>query len=896
MGTRQIAILALLIASMWSVYSRAQTRTNLFQLQWALRNTGETQRVAIDHYTSGRIIGVPGEDIRVPETAAANTNKVIVAVLDTGVDYTHPQLKEILAGKGYNFVNNNDDASDTHGHGTHVSGIIGAKLDASGFRGVTQNALILPVKVVQTGPNAPVRPQEVDPGAGTALTENVAKGLKYAIQNGAKVINLSLAWPSAIRSKAVDDAMKLAADKDVIVVSSAGNDSTLANVYPCIYANVVCVGAQGPDGAYTYFSNYGSMVDILAPGISILSTWPMNKNPSTFAGQIGYEFRNGTSMAAPVVAGMLVELLSRGMSPSEAKARLFLGARATQVQSRFETDLQDTYSNDANKVRKTSRYGNADLANALEIKAQPLVVPAEKAPLDLVWDGVQPTITATVNWKNLWVDAHEVDVTVGTQVFHFAQIKADETVSTTISIPVNSQTQSAFTLPASAEGHEFEFSVQIRRILSASQVPANATKASIERLRYTDYDSVRSVVAADGNAYLDLLLIKGSAEPAVKKMRVELVQNGRASGSTELTGVTSDQLLNPYRLPDSTYAFIFSQVDEKNKPFFLIKYLDGNMKPLHDLKIATDVTVLSEDLKWVKSAQGYNPIWISYGYTPKPDLPKYTPWDPNFKDSRLFRIYLVREGEIRSVKLSKNQLPLQILEDGSVLIADGYSYFVKYTKAHIADGEIKSEDPVTLKEYRNLIGLTGPMPVIALDGASNDLLAIPGPSTPGTLRISTLGSTPMDDILNRASPLEVLIMMNGAFLEPSGPSYFVQTHYDLKYFKSGSNQTISTSLNRYSYIPSMIFNRNFYPLITQDQNGKRYPSVYIAASIANADVSEVLIADSDQQKFLRPALFRIQARDCVALGNFIAADGTHPAQLVFVCGTEIVKLPLTIQK
>ncbi|NDG85421.1 MAG: hypothetical protein EBX52_10365 [Proteobacteria bacterium] len=310
--------------------SRMVTKT-LLGLAWGMLNTGAPQQLLIDHFTDGVIQGVAGEDVRIPPDpvpgSAARSGKktVIVAVLDTGVDDSHPALKHALHLPGFNAINGSSDVRDSHGHGTHISGIIAARDDGSGFHGVAESALIYPVKVVQTGPNAPIRPQDLSAGAGTALTENVAKGIENAIDQGAQVIHLSLAWPETIHSESVDRAMARAAAAHLIVVSSAGNDSTLARVYPCVYENVICVGAHGPDGAFTHFSNHGPMVDLLAPGISILSTWPMGKAPVTFAGGVGYEFRNGTSMAAPFVTGAVAELLARGIPPEEVRSRLLLG-------------------------------------------------------------------------------------------------------------------------------------------------------------------------------------------------------------------------------------------------------------------------------------------------------------------------------------------------------------------------------------------------------------------------------------------------------------------------------------------------------------------------------------------------------------------------------------------
>ena len=95
---------------------------------------------------------------------------------------------------------------------------------------------------------------------------------------------------------------------------------------------MICVASHGADGALSHFSNYGPWVDVAAPGLGILSTWPMAKKSAVFTEVAGFEYKNGTSMASPFVAGVLAELLSRGYSADEARARLYAGACAVRSQ------------------------------------------------------------------------------------------------------------------------------------------------------------------------------------------------------------------------------------------------------------------------------------------------------------------------------------------------------------------------------------------------------------------------------------------------------------------------------------------------------------------------------------------------------------------------------------
>ncbi|MBS3909583.1 MAG: S8 family serine peptidase [Actinobacteria bacterium] len=236
-----------------------------FSLQWALPK-----------------IGAPDFWDKVPVTP------VVVAVIDTGVDYNHEDLSNKVI-KGYDFINNDNDPMDDHFHGTHVAGIIAAETNnAVGIAGVAPGAKILAIKVLGRD------------GEGTDL--QISKGIVYAADNGAKIINLSLGGPGW--SFVLDDAVQYARKKGCLVVASAGNAGTSETYYPASYDGVVSVGATDSYDKRAYFSNFGPDVDIAAPGVDILSTYNKGGTPT-------YVYAGGTSMAAPVICGAAA-LISAG--------------------------------------------------------------------------------------------------------------------------------------------------------------------------------------------------------------------------------------------------------------------------------------------------------------------------------------------------------------------------------------------------------------------------------------------------------------------------------------------------------------------------------------------------------------------------------------------------------
>lgn len=220
---------------------------------------------------------------------------VIVAVVDTGVQRNHPDLAGKIAG-GYDFVDNDNAADDGQGHGTHVAGTVGA---------MTNNG----VGVAGTCPGCRIMPIRVLDNSGNGSLFNVANGIRYAADNGAKVINLSLGGPDA--SRTMESVVNYAWNKGALLACAAGNDGTsdTTNSYPAFYNNCLAVGATDSDDDDAYYSNWGTWVDIAAPGSNIYST------------TIGssYGFKDGTSMATPHVAGAAGLLMSQGYNNAQAR-------------------------------------------------------------------------------------------------------------------------------------------------------------------------------------------------------------------------------------------------------------------------------------------------------------------------------------------------------------------------------------------------------------------------------------------------------------------------------------------------------------------------------------------------------------------------------------------------
>ena len=209
---------------------------------------------------------------------------IIIAVIDTGIDLDHPDLRRRITN-GYNVLENNDFPDDDNGHGTHVSGIIASETNnQEGVAGITWYNKIMPIKAM---------------GAeGYGTTFDIVKGIIWAVDHGADVINMSLGnyQPSSLLKEAIDYAY----NKNVVLISAAGNENTMQPSYPAAYPEVLSVSAVDYIGRRASFSNYGDYIDVAAPGVQI---------PSTYFNQ-QYAALSGTSMASPHVAGLAGLILS----------------------------------------------------------------------------------------------------------------------------------------------------------------------------------------------------------------------------------------------------------------------------------------------------------------------------------------------------------------------------------------------------------------------------------------------------------------------------------------------------------------------------------------------------------------------------------------------------------
>lgn len=315
--------------------------------QWSLKNTAQTN-------------GKKGADIQFEKLyqlqQSSNMKQTTIAVLDTGVDASLADFKNKITA-GYNFINESTNVYDDNNHGTHVSGIIAAGINnAFSMSGIHSNAKIMPVKILDA--------------SGSGDTEQIAKGIKYAVDHGAKVINMSLGGGY---SRVLESMLQYAYSKNVTIIAASGNGGYEGLDYPGSSQYVTAVGASNDLDIVADYSSYGKELDLVAPGSNIPSLVP-NGNLVLYS---------GTSMATPHVAAVAGLLLSLNGNLKPKEVEKYLTDTATSIifkendnpeneyMEEFPEDFPvDSYPVGFDKVSGWGRLNAYSAFSALQLKAK----------------------------------------------------------------------------------------------------------------------------------------------------------------------------------------------------------------------------------------------------------------------------------------------------------------------------------------------------------------------------------------------------------------------------------------------------------------------------------------------------------------------------------------------
>lgn len=379
------------------------------QHRWYLNPQNEEILISIDDLHDERLIA--SSELQWGKEAVKDIElkkDVVIAVIDGGIEIEHPELKNHIAYNssecfegnvippkdgedkdqngykgdcaGWDFVEGHNRPEDQDGHGTHVTGVI-----RSVMTGVRGNFKFLPLKTFAPGEgrdNVKVT---------TALPIRLTRAFEYAISRKVDVIHLSVGWPKSFMTFELEEVIKKAQKLGIIIVAAAGNSSQRATIYPCQMEGVICTGAIRPDGTVARFSNWGSQVDIFAPGEKILSTIPHTIAPLHISRR-GYDYKNGTSQAAPFISAVMA--LLRGENPhasvNELYSKLMLGSK--------------------NISEGKGLKGMFNLLNSLNQKPVSFVYPMLKGLHSVVQ--VDQNFEMKIPVKNFWMDSNRAKAQV----------------------------------------------------------------------------------------------------------------------------------------------------------------------------------------------------------------------------------------------------------------------------------------------------------------------------------------------------------------------------------------------------------------------------------------------------------------------------------------------------
>jgi thermitase len=293
----------------------AATDDPYFPRQYALQNDGQSFTNTLSTQTVAA--GTKNADVDAVEAWTVTTGGgTRVAIVDSGVASDNPDISPQVVAR----ANFSDEATaeDNYGHGTHVAGIVAAIAgNASGVAGVCPACTILDAKVLND--------------SGTGSTSRIANGIDWAVNNGAKVVNMSLGM--RVSSRTLETAVNNAWNRGAVLVAAAGNAGTPAQIYPGAYPNVIAVAATDNTDNKASFSTYGKWVDVAAPGVKVYSTFP--NHPFVLGKQngrsMGYDIESGTSMASPIVAATAALAWSSQTSLTNESVRAKVESSATKI-------------------------------------------------------------------------------------------------------------------------------------------------------------------------------------------------------------------------------------------------------------------------------------------------------------------------------------------------------------------------------------------------------------------------------------------------------------------------------------------------------------------------------------------------------------------------------------
>lgn len=668
-----------LFLALFPIIASAQSSMDIHR--WYLKPDGQEIKISIDDLHDELVTASPSMNWGRESIPGLVLKKdITIAIIDGGVEIEHPELKNHIAYNsadcfegtiippkdgedkdqngykgdcaGWDFVNDSNRPEDLDGHGTHVTGVINSVMN-----GVAGNYKFLPLKVF-----APDEGRQ-NVKVATPLPVRLQKAFEYALSRNVDIIHMSVGWPKSFMSFELEQVIKKALDKGVIIVAAAGNSSQRATIFPCQMEGVICVGALRPNGDVARFSNWGAQVDIYAPGEKILSTIPFRLAPLHISRK-GYDFKNGTSQAAPFISAAMA--LLKGTNPESNRDSLY--ARLLRASN--------------SGINGTGLKGLFHIDQSLNLEAAPYVFPMMKGLHSIVNDG--DVFTINLPFKNFGdlpaspsivrFSCDEAQIVNGNQSLDVLQVGE----SKILSIQGNLLSDVNYVNCRILVGNE---SIQLKlKVQNKLQVPFKKIIAKQDELL------VANTRSGARSRFITMNPIKGTEPHPYYYI----------SGEKGTTLYIEDKVLGNVSMPKGCNFLRVWQIDYDgdhqnelmteglcDKTHLLYQFLDTDLKEIYpSVKYKPSLTIVNYEDFEVITQNNLPPVFrfLNTGFL----IPTDTPWDSDVtgKSNHLYELIPVKDGD-------HYRYDVKILENTSVWMKTlGLRYMPQFNVLHYINGKL----------------------------------------------------------------------------------------------------------------------------------------------------------------------------------------------------------------
>jgi hypothetical protein len=699
-----------------------------FAQQWSLQNDGSLGiPIDIDELHTQIQLGVPGVDVGYLQAQslilAQAKNPVLVAVIDYGIDPSHPDLQGRISSEGFDFLTNTNVLSDDEGHGTHVSGIIAANSENGfGITGLTPAVVqILPLRVLS-------KDFQNFSFKNRLISDYAADAILYAISKKVAVINMSLGWPKLVDSDKVRQAVQQALDAGIVIVAAAGNDLKEQPTYPCAYKGVICVGAVTNTGALSLYSNWGGKVDLLAPGDYVISTFPTSLE-SQYLRVPGYEALSGTSQAAPFISAMAA--LLRSQNPTVSRHEIMGRILAA-------TEPAPTYLG-----APAAQYGVPKLSRIFNKSSKATYWVDFKSLEDLLVSESDLSLHGSLEVTNLWGQASGVKIQILIQgqesgSISLPQLPAEDTINIPWSYKFSSLSASA----------DLEFKVQIQDSqgnrkefvshLTASRPAATLSQSQILRapvgVLATDWLATNilgrltgrfSSVSKYGQSFGAPEYFRIQAKTNTG-LQIQILSLDQAAKVQSLFVPGALQITQVIHFPtswsgNSSWVVTALGLDSNGSYFFQFYHLDKNLQPVAEnpvQRMPATLTALDNLIprnyaspgSWIVDQKGrWVPCFLDVG--PLPKIDNFDEFDPRSNQVSQHFYYLEADPTVS---------PAAGIQNLRIRALDSKTWALAYPQASLIQPLPQSSQDLLLGHRKFLFGsatnLLTPVQILHVDG------------------------------------------------------------------------------------------------------------------------------------------------------------------------------------